>query len=62
MTLRRLPAVAQQLQLPKASAGVRARAAVLVTARALRRQWPVVLVFVVVVAGALLRHFTDGGR
>lgn len=62
MTLRRLPAVAQQLQLPKASGKVRAKAFALVWAGRLRRQWPVVLIFAIIVGAAVLGRYGDGGR
>jgi hypothetical protein len=59
--LRKFPAVAQQLQLPKASGQVRAKAAALVAGRWLRRNWRLALGVAIVLAGAVVGRFGDGG-
>jgi hypothetical protein len=58
--LRKFPAVAQQLQLPKASGRVRARAAVAVGSLWLRRHWPWLAVFAVIIAAAVVGRVGDG--
>lgn len=58
--LRKFPAVAQQLQLPKASRKVRARAALSMGSIWLRRHWPWLAVFAVIIAAAVVGRVGDG--
>jgi hypothetical protein len=58
--LRKFPAVAQQLQLPKASGKVRARAALSVGSAWLQRYWPWLAVFAVIIAAAVVGRVGDG--
>ena len=57
--LRKLPHIRQQLELPKASASIRVRAFATVW---LRRYWPWLVVFAVVILGGALRGSAGGGR
>jgi len=60
--LKKFPAVAQQLQLPKASGRVRARAALMVGRAWLQRHWPWLAVFAVIIAAAVVGRVGDGAR